>query len=106
MLFNDSIYYNKQSSVSLPFRTFAYIQELDKTISLLNQMCHRASEWRAKAKGQFELIFYLLCNRTIKFFSQSISSSISENFVPVSYLEKISEKIILSNKSKDNDDNS
>lgn len=59
MVFNDSNYYSRQSSVSMPFRTFAYIQELEKTISILNQMFSKSFEWRAKAKGQYELIFYL-----------------------------------------------
>jgi len=91
------------ASPSLPFRTYAYIQELDKTICILSQMFSLASEWKAKAKSEFELIFYLLTNRTIKFFSGNTPLSMYENFVPVSYLEKISQKILLSQKGSSSD---
>lgn len=67
-------------------------------------MFSMASEWKAKAKSEFELIFYLLSNRTIKFFSGNTPLSMYENFVPVSYLEKISQKILLSQKSTSGDD--
>lgn len=87
---------------SLPFRTNAYMEELDLTIALISQMFSYSDEWKAKSKSQFEYIFFLLVNRTIKLFSHS-TSSFAENFVPVSYLEKIAQKLqFVQKSSRDN----
>lgn len=80
-------------------KTYAYLQELEKMISILNQLYTITTEWRNSAKSQFETIFYLLTNCTIKIICGNSPLVISENFIPKSQLEKISYEIILSQKS-------
>lgn len=43
------------------------------------------------SQNLYELIFFILCNRTVKLFSKELAKG--DNFIPVSWVEKKASKI-------------
>ena len=80
-----------ETGQSLPFRTSAYLEELELTLTVLSIVFRKSLEFKKLNSNLFELFFYLMTNRTIHLFEKDNRSP--DNFKPISWLEIALQKI-------------
>merc|ERR1712032_645675 len=62
--------FGSEMGQSLPFRTSAYLEELELTLTVLSIVFRKALEFKKLNSQIYELLFYLMTNRTIHLFEK------------------------------------
>ena len=87
------------SGQSLPSRTNAYLEELLLVSTLTSIVMKHALEFKKANRSLFEMIVYLMTNRTVHLFKRENSSP--DGFKAVSWLEMALEKIKIGQETKE-----